>query len=107
MISCFSDNNDKKPRFAYCKQLLVFMLTVYTIASCIVTLTGADMLVAPLRRAERFADLNAAEVADMFLCAQKVAKVVEKHFSASATTIAIQDGADAGQTIKVLLLPVP
>ena len=48
------------------------------------------MLIAPQREVERFADLNAEEVSDLFATTQKVSKVVQKHFNASSMTVAIQ-----------------
>ncbi len=47
----------------------------------------------------RFNDLSAAEVQDLFLTVQRVSRMVERVFSASALNIAIQDGADAGQSV--------
>ncbi|XP_058229913.1 bis(5'-adenosyl)-triphosphatase [Hemibagrus wyckioides] len=58
------------------------------------------VLVCPVRLVERFRDLRPDEVADLFCTTQKVADAVEKHFSASSLTIAIQDGPEAGQTVK-------
>ncbi|XP_056130375.1 bis(5'-adenosyl)-triphosphatase [Lampris incognitus] len=58
------------------------------------------VLVCPLRPAERFRDLQPDEVADLFSTAQRVAALVEKHFNATSLTIAIQDGPEAGQTVK-------
>ncbi|XP_076845313.1 bis(5'-adenosyl)-triphosphatase isoform X2 [Brachyhypopomus gauderio] len=60
------------------------------------------VLVCPLRPVERFRDLRADEVADLFITTQRVASVVEKHFGASSLTVAIQDGPEAGQTVKHL-----
>lgn len=48
------------------------------------------MLVCPVRPVERFRDLRADELADLFSTTQRVANAVEKHFSASSLTIAIQ-----------------
>ena len=59
------------------------------------------MLVASLRCVERLSELTAAEVADLFCTVQKVSTVVEKLNGASAITVAVQDGAEAGQTVKV------
>ncbi|KAL7837204.1 hypothetical protein SRHO_G00269150, partial [Serrasalmus rhombeus] len=59
-----------------------------------------DVLVCPLRLVERFRDLRPDEVADLFTTTQRVADIVEKHFKASSLTIAIQDGPEAGQTVK-------
>ncbi|XP_037388025.1 bis(5'-adenosyl)-triphosphatase isoform X2 [Pygocentrus nattereri] len=58
------------------------------------------VLVCPLRLVERFRDLRPDEVADLFTTTQRVADIVEKHFKASSLTIAIQDGPEAGQTVK-------
>ncbi|KAL1265116.1 hypothetical protein QQF64_003143, partial [Cirrhinus molitorella] len=59
-----------------------------------------DVLVCPLRVVERFRDLRPDEVADLFMTTQRIANVIEKHFRASSLTIAIQDGPEAGQTVK-------
>ena len=48
--------------------------------------------------------MTQAEIADMFQVVQRVSAVVEKHHNASSLTIGIQDGPDAGQSIKVCLL---
>ncbi|KAK3749602.1 hypothetical protein RRG08_014578 [Elysia crispata] len=57
-------------------------------------------LVVPLRPVVHMTDLTPAEVTDLFMTVQRVSSVVNKHFGASSSTIAIQDGPDAGQTIK-------
>ncbi|KAM6197353.1 bis(5'-adenosyl)-triphosphatase [Sarcoramphus papa] len=59
-----------------------------------------DVLVCPLRPVERFRDLCPEEVADLFHTAQRVGNVVEKHFCGTSLTISIQDGPEAGQTVK-------
>ncbi|PVD24417.1 hypothetical protein C0Q70_14899 [Pomacea canaliculata] len=58
------------------------------------------MLVASLRAVERLTDLTHAEVADLFCLAQRVSDVAQKQFKACSVTLAVQDGIDAGQTIK-------
>ncbi|CAF90975.1 unnamed protein product, partial [Tetraodon nigroviridis] len=60
-----------------------------------------DVLVCPLRLVERFGDLQPDELADLFSTTQRVASLVERHFGATSLTIAIQDGPEAGQTVKV------
>ncbi|KAL7408290.1 hypothetical protein ABVT39_021134 [Epinephelus coioides] len=62
--------------------------------------TCSDVLVCPMRPVERFRDLQPDEVADLFSTTQRVANLVEKHFNATSLTIAIQDGPEAGQTVK-------
>ena len=59
------------------------------------------MLVSPIRVVERFADMTPAEVADMFAVVQKVSGVIEKKYGGTSLTIALQDGSEAGQTVKV------
>ncbi|XP_077582351.1 bis(5'-adenosyl)-triphosphatase isoform X2 [Stigmatopora nigra] len=58
------------------------------------------VLVCPLRQVERFRDLRPDEITDLFSTTQRVANLVEKHFNATSLTIAIQDGPEAGQTVK-------
>ncbi|XP_006630724.3 bis(5'-adenosyl)-triphosphatase isoform X1 [Lepisosteus oculatus] len=58
------------------------------------------VLICPLRPVERFRDLHPEEVADLFRMTQRVANVVEKHFQGTSLTISIQDGPEAGQTVK-------
>ncbi|KAL2091419.1 hypothetical protein ACEWY4_013682 [Coilia grayii] len=59
-----------------------------------------DVLVCPLRPVERFRDLRPDEVADLFNTTQRVGSLVERHFCGTSLTIAIQDGPEAGQTVK-------
>ncbi|XP_068413918.1 bis(5'-adenosyl)-triphosphatase isoform X1 [Eschrichtius robustus] len=58
------------------------------------------VLVCPLRPAERFRDLRPNEVADLFQAAQRVGTAVEKHFQGTSLTFSVQDGPEAGQTVK-------
>ncbi|KAK6480695.1 bis(5'-adenosyl)-triphosphatase-like [Huso huso] len=58
------------------------------------------VLVCPLRSVERFHDLRPEEVADLFQTTQRVSGVLENHFCGTSLTIAIQDGPEAGQTVK-------
>ncbi|XP_050427011.1 nitrilase and fragile histidine triad fusion protein NitFhit isoform X2 [Adelges cooleyi] len=58
------------------------------------------VLVAPLRSMEKLSDLNEDEVKDLFLLVQKVEKTVETLHNTKSASIVIQDGEDAGQTIK-------
>ncbi|XP_054538014.1 bis(5'-adenosyl)-triphosphatase isoform X5 [Pan troglodytes] len=58
------------------------------------------VLVCPLRPVERFHDLRPDEVADLFQATQRVGTVVEKHFHGTSLTFSMQDGPEAGQTVK-------
>ncbi|KAI7795387.1 hypothetical protein IRJ41_018517, partial [Triplophysa rosa] len=62
--------------------------------------TDHNILVCPLRVVERFRDLHPEEVSDLFMTTQRVGDVIEKHFQATSLTIALQDGPEAGQTVK-------
>lgn len=66
------------------------------------------VLISSLREVKKFTDLTADEVADLFNCVQKVQRVIEAQVEANSSTICIQDGIDAGQSIEhvhVHLLP--
>lgn len=56
---------------------------------------------APQRVVEKFTDLSNEEVKDLFLVVQKVQKTIEKVHNTNSSSIVIQDGEDAGQTVKV------
>lgn len=56
-------------------------------------------LVISRRVATRFTDLTSTEASDLWLSAQAVGRKLEKQYSATALTFAIQDGADAGQSV--------
>uniref|UniRef100_A0A8D2ZNM7 Bis(5'-adenosyl)-triphosphatase n=1 Tax=Scophthalmus maximus TaxID=52904 RepID=A0A8D2ZNM7_SCOMX len=58
------------------------------------------VLVCPVRPVARLRDLQPDEVADLFRTAQVVANLVESHFDATSLTIAVQDGPEAGQTVR-------
>ena len=62
-------------------------------------LLPGHVLVSPRRVVPRFNDLSQDEVQDLFLTVQRVSRMVERVFKASSLNIAIQDGADAGQSV--------
>ncbi|XP_039287303.1 deaminated glutathione amidase [Nilaparvata lugens] len=82
---------------------LVFYKTDTTMAfvnkRCVVP---GHVLVAPIRAALRLEDLTPSEVSDLFLVVQRVEQVMEQVHGSSSTTIALQDGPDAGRTIHHL-----
>ena len=45
-------------------------------------------------------DLSAEEVCDLFLAAKLAEEVAEAHFGATSSTMSVQDGAEAGQTVE-------
>ncbi|KAI9671091.1 MAG: hypothetical protein M1831_005177 [Alyxoria varia] len=62
-------------------------------------LLPGHVLVSPLRVAPRLSDLTAAEVTDLFTTIQRVGRVVERVYKASALNVAVQDGEAAGQSV--------
>ncbi|KAL5013974.1 hypothetical protein ScPMuIL_008244 [Solemya velum] len=64
------------------------------------SLTLVHVLVSSLRHAKRLADLSQPEVSDLFTAVQTISRVIEKHFSVSSLTVAIQDGPASGQTVE-------
>ena len=63
------------------------------------TLPFADVLVIPIRLVPRFIDLQSDEVADLFQAARHVQRGMELLHQVTSSTLTIQDGPDAGQTI--------
>jgi diadenosine tetraphosphate (Ap4A) HIT family hydrolase len=59
------------------------------------------LLVIPKRdSAQRMADLDAEEMCDLFIAVQFAQRVVERHFGAGSSTVTVQDGREAGQTVE-------
>ncbi|KAI4179231.1 MAG: hypothetical protein LQ346_007243 [Caloplaca aetnensis] len=52
--------------------------------------------------AKRLADLNNAEVTDLFVTVQQVGRMLERFYGATSLNIAIQDGPAAGQSVPHL-----
>jgi bis(5'-adenosyl)-triphosphatase len=57
------------------------------------------VLVISRRRCPRFTALGADEVSGLWLAAHEVGRRLEAHYRATALTVAIQDGPDAGQSV--------
>jgi len=57
------------------------------------------VLVSPRRVVPRVADLTPAETSDLFITVRRVGRMVERVYGASSLNIAVQDGADAGQSV--------
>ncbi|XP_026754212.1 nitrilase and fragile histidine triad fusion protein NitFhit isoform X2 [Galleria mellonella] len=60
------------------------------------------VLVAPIRMAERNKDLSDEEAEDFYRTVRTVQKLMEKVHNTESCTVTIQDGPDAGQTVKHL-----
>ncbi|CAL6296464.1 unnamed protein product [Bathycoccus prasinos] len=57
------------------------------------------VLVVPKRIVEKFEEMTTEEITDVMKTSQLVSKAVKKIHSANATTLTVQDGKDAGQTV--------
>ena len=58
------------------------------------------VLVAPKKVVARLADLSAEEIADLFVAAEFVGRIVAaEHPESDALTVTVQDGKSAGQTV--------
>ena len=75
------------------------VLSPYVCVCLSLTSQTPDVLVSTLRPVARFADLTTEEVADLFVCAHRIAPVLQTLFKSSSLTIAVQDGEHAGQTV--------
>uniref|UniRef100_A0A5S6R2W2 Nitrilase and fragile histidine triad fusion protein NitFhit n=1 Tax=Trichuris muris TaxID=70415 RepID=A0A5S6R2W2_TRIMR len=58
------------------------------------------VLVAPLRPVQKLSMLDAEEVADLFMCVQDIERTLEVYYKVSSSTVCIQDGPEAGQTVQ-------
>ncbi|KAL9131538.1 MAG: hypothetical protein Q9217_000552 [Psora testacea] len=78
----------------------VFHVTAYSFALInLKPLLPGHVLVSPRRVTPRLSDLSQAEITDLFMTVQKVGRMIERVYKASSLNIAIQDGADAGQSV--------
>ncbi|KAL2832915.1 HIT-like domain-containing protein [Aspergillus cavernicola] len=57
------------------------------------------VLISPRRVVSRVSDLTPPETADLFLTVRRVGRMIERVYGASSLNIAIQDGAEAGQSV--------
>ncbi|TMS38267.1 hypothetical protein L596_005031 [Steinernema carpocapsae] len=58
------------------------------------------VLISPLRDVLRLNELTDEETADLFIVAKRVQSVIEKVYGTTSSTIAVQDGPLAGQSVK-------
>ncbi|XP_034853320.1 bis(5'-adenosyl)-triphosphatase isoform X1 [Mirounga leonina] len=105
LTTCFKGFNCEEMSFRFGQHLIkpsvVFLKTELSFA--LVNrkpVVPGHVLVCPLRPVERFRDLRPDEVADLFQATQRVGLVVEKHFQGTSLTFSMQDGPEAGQTVK-------
>lgn len=60
-----------------------------------------DVLVASRRCVARLKDLKPDEIIDFFMTVCKCQRLLEQHYGTNASTVTVQDGECAGQTVKV------
>jgi len=63
---------------------------------------NGHVLAVPRRSVARLEELEDKEVTDLFLLVQRVDVFLQRHYGVDSTTISIQNGAGAGQTIPHL-----
>ena len=63
-----------------------------------------DILISPRHLAKRLTDLSDQETADIFTVAKKLQKMIETIYETNSTTLCVQDGPFAGQTIEVRIV---
>ncbi|KAL4874606.1 Bis-tetraphosphatase [Aspergillus karnatakaensis] len=78
----------------------VFHQTPLTIALVnLKPILPGHVLVSPRRVVPRVSDLTPPETADLFLTVRRVGRMIERVYGATSLNIAIQDGAEAGQSV--------
>lgn len=63
-----------------------------------------DVLISTLRFAPRLQNLSQEEIADLFQTTVKVSRAVETEHGTNSSTICVQDGRFAGQTVPVSIV---
>lgn len=103
----FSEGSDDFKEFQFSSVIVkdsqIFYKTPYSIAFVNKKpVVPGHVLAAPRRGARRLLDLSPTEIADLFCCVQRVQKAIEEEARVTSSTISIQDGPEAGQTIEHL-----
>lgn len=79
-----------------------YMELILNHTSCIsFKLYIADVLVATRRCVRRLKDLKPEEIVDFFMTVCKCQRLLEEHYQTTSSTVTVQDGEFAGQTVKV------
>ncbi|PKY01421.1 Bis-tetraphosphatase, partial [Aspergillus campestris IBT 28561] len=78
----------------------VFYQTALTIALVnLKPILPGHVLISPRRVVPRIHDLTPAETSDLFQTVRRVGRMIERVYDASSLNVAVQDGADAGQSV--------
>jgi bis(5'-adenosyl)-triphosphatase len=59
-------------------------------------------MVIPKQPRQRVEDMSQDEIADLLLTARHIGSKLEKHFNCTSINFSIQDGPEAGQSVKVI-----
>jgi bis(5'-adenosyl)-triphosphatase len=59
-------------------------------------------MVIPKQPRERVEDMTQAETGDLLLTAKRIGSKLEKHLNCTSINFSIQDGPEAGQSVKVI-----
>ncbi|VDP11299.1 unnamed protein product [Onchocerca flexuosa] len=79
----------------------VFYRSTYTF--CFVNrnpVLPGHVLVCPIRNVERLTKLSHAETSDLFITAKRIQAMLEDYYKAASSTVCVQDGPEAGQTVS-------
>ncbi|EFO28251.2 hydrolase [Loa loa] len=79
----------------------VFYRSTYTF--CFVNrspVLPGHVLVCPIRNAKRLTELSLTETSDLFITAKKIQAMLEGCYKATSSTVCVQDGPEAGQTVS-------
>lgn len=66
-----------------------------------IELFDTDVLVATRRCVERLKELTPEEIMNFFMTVCKCQRLLEQYYSTTSSTVTVQDGEFAGQTVKV------
>ncbi|XP_077294894.1 ntrilase and fragile histidine triad fusion protein NitFhit isoform X2 [Arctopsyche grandis] len=103
---CVADSDDVEEMYYDFSDIKIRPSTVFFVSElsyafvnirCVVP---GHVLVAPKRKAKRSTDLTPEEASDFFHTVIKVQKVMEEVHQTNSSTVTIQDGPDAGQTVE-------
>uniref|UniRef100_A0A1I8EB97 Nitrilase and fragile histidine triad fusion protein NitFhit n=1 Tax=Wuchereria bancrofti TaxID=6293 RepID=A0A1I8EB97_WUCBA len=59
-----------------------------------------DVLVCPIRNVKRLTELSHTETSDLFITAKRIQTMLEDYYKATSSTVCVQDGPEAGQTVS-------
>ncbi|MCP9266032.1 Nitrilase and fragile histidine triad fusion protein NitFhit [Dirofilaria immitis] len=81
----------------------VFYRSTYTF--CFVNrnpVLPGHVLICPIRNVKRLTGLNHAETSDLFITAKRIQAMLEDYYKTTSSTVCVQDGPEAGQTVSHL-----